>query len=228
MPIGRFEYDPQQDGWIDPAAPELPARSLAEITDNRFTTRGTQVFYQQLAGDQYEIRQYVGQVGYAAGSSIVVARDGGVYLTNLKPRYELDQESGNSMWFQGVVTGDVELPDGTRIPIANERVTLAPEGELVYVRTVGAGAGQDFARPGDARLSAGGWRPATPSELLDRGRIGYLVKNFADQLRAFGNSADGQAEGLSGRDLYGVARWVAARIDIRGALTTDLTARVGL
>lgn len=228
MPLGRYELDRESGLWIDPTDPTGEPRTLEDVTEGRFTQRGDQVFYQEPRAGGNEIRQYVGTVARSAGSSVTVTNDGGVFLTNMKPRYELDQESAPNTWVQGVIQGDVQLPTGEVLNLSGDRVTLAPEGELVYVRSARTGQRSDFARPGDTRLQEGGFRPATPQELLDRGRVAYLVNNFADELRAFGNSDAAAEAGLRAGDVYGIARWVAANIEILGSVTRDLTAMVGL
>ena len=59
--------------------------------------------------------QFVGRIAYSSGSQLVVGNDGGVYLTNNVGRSDLVQETGEARWVQGLISGEIMLPEERKV-----------------------------------------------------------------------------------------------------------------
>jgi len=172
-----FDYVPAELGWRLRDDIGGPTMSLESITEGRIFQRGPNLYR---TGDS----AYMGRVAYSSGATLEVGSRGSAFLNNYTTRARVDDPMAWDRQPRAILIGDItHLGDSAANPI-NRTISLAPRGELVYVREEIAAGRQRYVKvlapaPGEPvpqRLAAG-WRLATAEELLIRGVAGYLARN---------------------------------------------------
>ena len=181
----RFTYDPTTQGWQQTDSPNLPTQSLEQVTDGAFFERGHNVYR---ASDS----AYMGRVAYVSGAMIERGSRGSVLLNNVVPRSRVADPMSPNRQPRVVISGDLgHLGDSHSTPI-NRIISLAPQGELVYVNDAVASGKSRYQRmiapaPGEPvpqRLVTG-WRLATSEEMIVRGVAGWLARNATVAMERF-------------------------------------------
>ncbi len=215
----HYTYVPESQGWLVAGGPPESAGPLEQITEGRFFQRGPNLYRSSDSG-------YVGRVAYVRGSVLEVGSQGSVLLSNTVPRARIDDPLGVDRQPRAVVTGDLgQLGDTTTVPI-NRIISLAPRGELVYVRDEITSGKERYVKvltpargePVPQRLATG-WRLATSEELLIRGVAGYLARNASAALEQWKIGGFTLADGTTTTNGSEIVNALAASLSITPVIT---------
>ena len=199
-----------------------PTMSLEEITEGRVFQRGPNIYR---TGDS----AYLGRVAYVRGATLERGNRGSIFLNNFAERARIDDPMAFDRQPRAIIQGDLShLGDTSANPI-NRVISLAPHGELVYVRDEVASGKQRYVKvlapaPGQpvAQVLVTGWRLATAEELLIRGVAGYLARNATavlEKLRLEGLTREDGTVTTNGSE---IVRILAANLSIQPVITYAL------
>lgn len=225
MPRGSFIYDASSDSWTDPDQPELGNLSLQQATEGQFFNTGRNVFYQP---DPELNPRLVGRIASIAGSRLTITREGVILLENSIRQRELNTETLSNALYSGNVTGTFTLPGRDPIEVSSQYLNLAPYGERLYVPGGGPTSKSDYLTLAPSDQPPPGYRPATPQETIQRGAVGFLMRNQRQMLAELAAEGLETADGVVLTDDYEIAQYIAANLELSAAVTYDLSARVGL
>jgi hypothetical protein len=220
-----YDYVPEELGWRPRGDAEGPTQSLAEITEGRLFQRGANIYR---TGDS----AYMGRVAYSRGATLETGTRGSFFLNNYTTRARVDDPMAWDRQPRAILTGDIRhLGDAQDNPI-NRTISLAPRGELVYVRDDIPAGRQRYVKvlapaPGEpvpARLAAG-WRLATSEELIIRGLAGYLARNataVVERMKLEGLELEDGTRTTSGSE---IVKALAASLHVQPVITYALHER---
>lgn len=178
----HYTYVPSTGLWVVRGLPDEQAQPIEAITDGVIFQRGTNLYRTHLS-------EYVGRVAPVSGSILEVGSQGSILLSNAVARSRVDDPMAADRLPRLHVTGDISaLGDSPTQPL-NRIISLAPIGELVYVRDEVPAGKERYVKqltpaagePVPQRLATG-WRLATSEELILRGVAGYLARNASSAL----------------------------------------------
>lgn len=223
--FNTYVYDPERNAYYGGGYTREQPASLEELTDGKFFQRGPNLYR---TGDS----AYVGRVAYSRGATVEVGSQGSVLLNNRVERSRVDDPMAPDRQPRLVITGDItHLGDTQENPI-NRVISLAPRGELVYVKDDVPSGRERYSRqlapaPGEPvpqRLVTG-WRLATADEMVLRGVAGYLSRNAFAALDALKREGVERPDGTVTRNGSEIVRILAARLDVEPVITYALGER---
>lgn len=217
--FSRYVYAPETQSWVLPGASLESGRSLEDITAGRVFQRGPNLYR---AADS----AYVGRVAYVRGSILEVGTQGSILLNNNVPRSRIDDPMSADRQPRAVVTGDITGLGDTPTSPLNRIISLAPRGELVYVKDELASGRERYSKqiapvrgePVAQRLVTG-WRLATSEELLIRGVAGYLARNASVALERWKIGGYTKADGTTTTNGSEIVRDLAANLSVQPVIT---------
>lgn len=214
-----FNYIPELQGWQRADSPSSDVLPLEVITEGRVFQRGPNLYR---SGDS----AYLGRVAYVRGATLERGSQGTFLLNNRVPRARVDDPMAVDRQPRLVISGDLTvLGDTVENPI-NRTISLAPRGELVYVKDDVPSGKERYAKtlapaPGEPvpqRLVTG-WRLATSEELILRGIAGYLARNATaviERMKLAGLDLGDGTVTTSGSE---IVRILAAQLDVSPVIT---------
>lgn len=217
--FNTYAYDPESGGYYGGGYTREQPASIEELTNGKFFQRGPNLYR---TGDS----AYVGRVAFVRGTTLEVGTQGSVLLNNRVERSRIDDPMAADRQPRVVISGDLSALGDTQDNPINRVISLAPRGELVYVREDIPTGRERYSRqlaplPGEPvpqRLVTG-WRLATSEELLIRGVAGYLARNAFAALDALKREGVERPDGSVTTDGSEIVRILAARLDVQPVIT---------
>lgn len=215
----HYVYVPASRGWKIQGLPDESAADIEQITDGVIFQRGDNLYRTHLS-------EYVGRVAPVSGSILEVGSQGSILLSNAVPRSRVDDPMAADRLPRLSIVGDITaLGDSPTNPI-NRIISLAPVGELVYVRDDVASGKERYSKqltpaPGEPvpQKLVSGWRLATSEELILRGVAGYLARNAAAALERWKLEGYTLPDGTVTTDGSEIVKAVAASIQVQPLIT---------
>lgn len=125
-----------------------------------------------------------------------------------------------------VITGDISHLGDSQEQQLNRIISLAPRGELVYVKDEIASGKERYVKQLTPAIGeqvptrlATGWRLATSEELIVRGVAGYLARNAFAALEKFKMEGYALADGTVTTDGSAIVKAIAADISVQPVIT---------
>jgi hypothetical protein len=214
-----FRYEPSTGAWHFTQDPGLTVDLERRGNGTGFFTSGAFIYRE-------EDSSVVGRFSRQLGSQLTIGTQGSTFLTNTVRQRELQRFANPNAVYSMAVSATLPGPGGESV-LREGYVSLSPRGGAVYTREAQPQSKEAFQKyrmtlenktsPPD---TIGEYRLATPAELVERGLIGWLVKNARDELNRPLTPEQQQALGLTDQaSLYEIARAIAANITVAPAVT---------
>lgn len=221
-----FQYVPESQAWQLVSSPSSPAVSLEELTSGAFFQRGPNLYRSVDSA-------YVGRVAYVSGATIERGTQGSVVLNNRVPLARVDDNMGETRQPRLVINGNLSHLGDTQDNPINRIISLAPRGDLVYVRedvASGKARYQKVIAPalGEpvARRLSNGWRLATAEEMVIRGMAGWLARNATAAIERAKLEGIDRGDGTKTTDGSEIVRILAADLSVEPVVTQILTEHI--
>lgn len=215
----HYEYDPESGGFALPGAGDGETASLSELSEGRLRISGNAII-------DNGTKRIVGNISRTRGASLDVGTDGTILLNNAVSRNQLRNAMGTNAIPRAIVTGDLSMFGSAFATDVNRTITLAPQGQVIYVdkaKLPGKGA---YSRVNMAVFGEGGaplknslGELITAEQMLIRGVAGWLSRNAPaaiDRLKLQGVTLPDGTTSVSGSD---IVRAIAANIDVQPIVT---------
>lgn len=219
----HYQYDPEVGGFIEPDQSSEFAYSLHELSGGRLVQQGSAII-------DVDTHRIIGNVATKSGASIDVGTDGTILLNNNVSKSGLRAAMGTNAIPRAIIEGDLTALGGAFPENVNRTVTLAPQGQVIYVdetKLPGKGA---YNRVNMAVFGEGGpplsnslGTLITPEQMLIRGVAGWLSRNAPgaiDRLKLQGVQMPDGTTSISGSD---IVRAIAANITVQPVVTRVLS-----
>lgn len=215
----HYEYVPELGGFLRPGDPSEFASSLHELTLGQFSQSGRAII-------DTSSRRIVGNISQRAGTSIDVGTDGTLLLNNTVTKAQLRNVMGTSAIPRAIIAGDLSVLTGGPGIDVNRTITLAPQGQVIYVdesKLPGKGAynrvnTQVFGDDGPPLKNSLG-SLITADQMLVRGVAGWLSRNApaaVERLKLTGVTLPDGRQSTNGSD---IVRAIAANISVTPVVT---------
>lgn len=215
----HFDYVPELGGFLEQGQPSEYVRSLAGVTNGAFVQRGGAII-------DTGTNRIVGNLSRAAGGSVDVGTDGMILLNNRVTKAQLRNVMGTSAIPRAIVAGDLSPLTGDPGLDVNRTITLAPQGQVIYVDQSKLPGKAAYSRVNTQVFGEGGpplknslGSLITADEMLVRGVAGWLSRNApaaVERLKLQGVQMPDGTTSVSGSD---IVRAIAANITVTPLVT---------